>query len=61
MIVRQQAKEYMSGHKLKNKYLNDFNLKKFACTFMKFSQNIFGIYMHLLHIKFSKFSFTENQ
>ena len=25
---------------------------------MTFSQNILGTYMHLLHIKFSKFSFT---
>ena len=23
-----------------NEYLNDFSLKKFVCTFMKFSQNI---------------------
>ena len=25
---------------------------------MKFSQNILGTYIHLLYIKFSKFSFT---
>ena len=25
---------------------------------MKFSQNILRTYMHLLHVKFSKFSFT---
>ena len=38
--------------------VNDFFLKKFACTFTKFSQNILGPYMHLLHVKFSKLSFT---
>ena len=35
-----------------NKYLSDIY---FACTFMKFSQNILGTYMHLLHIKFLNF------
>ena len=29
-------------------------MKKFACTFIKFSQNILGTYMYLLYIKFSK-------
>ena len=43
-----------------NKYLNDFYSKKFAYTFTKFSPNILGTCVYLLHIKFSNFFFTVN-
>ena len=37
-----------------------FYSKEWACMLMKFSKNILGIYMYLLHIKFSKYSFIVN-
>ena len=54
---------YSSDNKLKNETKTIFRWflrEKIACTFMKFSQNILGTYMHLLHTKFCKFSFSVN-